>query len=291
MKKIQYVRLPCGLCGGRDFDDLFTKIDRENSLRQPIEVHVVKCKGCGLIAANPRIKDIYSLYNKDYYKEEFAPYEAEQLRIESAVPAFHRIENIIGKKAGRLIDLGCGSGVFLNGVIKASDKWEMHGLDITNFLRGPAKSKVKFHRMTIDNVCKIKDKFDLAVMIEVAEHLTDPVKTFTAVNKALKEGGWLFISTANLESITAKIRGDREAYYKAAHVTYWSPKTIRKCLERCGFSVKVKPMHNGYWREFRMNKSFTTLKNAATLSVFNKLHFRDTFLIGGMNVFAQKVTK
>ena len=129
-------------------------------------------------------------------------------------------------------------------------------------------------------------------MIEVAEHLAEPVKTFTSINNALNVGGWLFISKANLESIFAKIRGKNEQYYKTAHVTYWSRKTIRLCLEKCGFRVaKITTMHNGNWSYFRYTKNLHALGSAVMFEILNRVHFNDTFLVGGMNVFAQKVKK
>jgi 2-polyprenyl-3-methyl-5-hydroxy-6-metoxy-1,4-benzoquinol methylase len=290
MTDIKYRKFPCGLCGGSSFKKMFTKTDSSRFLSTAVDVNVAKCTGCGMIASNPRIGDVSSLYNDRYYKDEFASQRSsmEKSRINASGKAFMRIEKITNMHSGRLIDIGCGSGTFLNGIIASNSQWEVHGLDIKNCLQGKSRNAV-FHKCRVEDADKIRQKFSMATMIEVAEHLENPVKTFRSVSRILDDDGWLFISTANLESIISKLRGEKEGYYKAPHVSYWSPRTIRLCLEKSGFNVrKITTMHNGNWQHFIDTKRLRFLAAATSLEILNRIHIGNTFLLGGMNVFAQK---
>jgi len=84
-------------------------------------------------------------------------------------------------------------------------------------------------------------RFNLAIAIEVIEHVSDPVSFVTAIGDLLAPGGRLFLSTGNTRSVTAK-RSGLGWYYldPPAHLSYFNDRNIVQLLRRGGFDeVKV----------------------------------------------------
>ena len=100
--------------------------------------------------------------------------------------------------------------------------------------------------------------FDLAIAIEVIEHVTDPVSLVAAIGDLLAPGGHLFLSTGNTRSVTAR-RSGLEWYYldPPAHLTYFDDRNITQLLRDGGFD-KVDVLRFGFkWVELALRYRVT----------------------------------
>jgi 2-polyprenyl-3-methyl-5-hydroxy-6-metoxy-1,4-benzoquinol methylase len=69
--------------------------------------------------------------------------------------------------------------------------------------------------------------FDAICAWDVIEHLRNPVHTFQRLMKSLKHGGYLFISTPNIDAIIARILGPYWAFMTPPeHLCFFSKKTM-----------------------------------------------------------------
>ncbi len=286
--KPKLVDVPCNLCGSLNFNKLFEKIDTAPFLPDHITFSVSKCKDCGMIFSSRRVKDLDIFSSKSYYHHTFSPTSNYDVNVGKAV--FASISKTTQLDSGNIIDIGAGNGRFLKAVMEYSDHWKLYALDLENCLASDVKNDITFFKTPIESCSKIIPKiFDIANMVEVAEHLIDPKKAFSEINGILKVGGWLHLSTGNVEALLTKSRGSREPYFMSQHFSYWSPNTIRTCLEACGFKVvKISNLFNGNWQLWKDTGNLSYLLRAMELEVANRIHFKDTFLIGGMRVFARK---
>ena len=107
-------KIRCNLCTQENSQLLF---DGYNFLSGEKELlQLVKCLNCGLIYNNPRPDDKEIL---KYYTQEYYGYRNIKFRgiIEELIHLFRRRrvkEARLYKETGRILDIGCGRGIFLN---------------------------------------------------------------------------------------------------------------------------------------------------------------------------------
>lgn len=160
---------------------------------------------------------------------------------------YKKVAKLIEKeKAGKMLDVGCSSGIFSKMFIKKG--WEVHGIDI-------AKNKVQMAN-SLGLKAKIADLtkklpypdgvFDLVFAGEVIEHLVDTDFFLKEMNRVLKNGGKLILTTPNLASFENKFRiffGVYPAWvdYRlggAGHVRAYTFGVLRKQLSQHGFKTE-----------------------------------------------------
>ncbi len=105
------------------------------------------------------------------------------------------------KKSDIILDYGCNKGIFIEFLLKKnkSIKNNIYGYDIDKSF----KKKINKIANFIDNISKIKKKFDVITAFEVIEHMDyyQLVKFKKNIDKLLKKGGKLIISTPNIKNL------------------------------------------------------------------------------------------
>lgn len=71
---------------------------------------------------------------------------------------------------------------------------------------------------------------DVVTLIDVLEHLSDPLETVKAIVPHLKASGMLLIVVPNAFGWKAHREGSRWTHYTADHVIHFSPESLRRCL-------------------------------------------------------------
>ena len=103
------------------------------------------------------------------------------------------------KQSGRILDIGCGIGAFLDGF--SDSQWQKYGVDVSEHAVEIAGSKginIKMH----DEAYNYDDGFfDVIVMRGSVQHLPDPFQTIANCKKLLTvDGLMVFLSTPNTNS-------------------------------------------------------------------------------------------
>jgi len=95
-----------------------------------------------------------------------------------------------------VIEYGCGTGDILASV-QARRKV---GLDLSAQMTRIAREKhpdIEFRQHDGEQVCPEPEQFDVAILADIIDHITDILKLYGSVNRALKRGGRMCISTIN----------------------------------------------------------------------------------------------
>lgn len=95
--------------------------------------------------------------------------------------------------AGKILDVGCGTGRMLKGV---QGDYEKHGLDISERLVEQAKqqdSNSKYEVGNSNNLPYHSGSFDLVMCHSVLHHLEDPSKTVDEIVRVAKPEGAIFV--------------------------------------------------------------------------------------------------
>jgi len=106
-------------------------------------------------------------------------------------------------KVERVVDLGCGNGEITVIFKQKLGAKEVYGVDIDEKAILLAERRgIKVYRVNLnENKLPFSDEFfDLAVSLEVIEHLINPDNMLRESYRVLKGGGYLLISTPNLAS-------------------------------------------------------------------------------------------
>jgi len=199
---------------------------------------IVKCEDCGLIYVYPREDKIVDKYidSKDelYLKSEMSRKETFK----------NDLKNIrkIYSKSGRLLDIGCGYGLFLDTAKEAG--YDAEGIEISKYSYEYCKSKNhKVHNNVLGECNFENESFDLITMWDLIEHLEDPSSFLKDVNRILNRDGLVVISTPNIGSLFAKARGRSWWCIVRMHLFYFSRRTIKNLLEKNGFIVIAIKSH------------------------------------------------
>ncbi len=229
----------CPLCDSDHHRELFKLVKSKCIPQRPADTFV-KCKNCGLVYINPRILFPARPINEVPDKP---PPSSITLNRLSDFELMEDLERICKyKPAGKLLELGCGTGGFLNlaseigyktmGVepveehaVYARDRF---GLEVIHGLVGDPRQSIELP----------SNKFDIVVMIAVLEHVLDVRNVVQAVHRCLRPGGIFYLTSPNVTSLHARIQGTRWNHYHTCwHHQFFSKKTLRLLLVDQGFEV------------------------------------------------------
>lgn len=123
--------------------------------------------------------------------------------------SFLKWEDKLNKK-DRLLDVGCWDG---NITMHFNRNCDAYGMDIDRNKLASAKPSIK-NKLRFGDVTKkipFRQKFDYCILFEVLEHLDLEESSLTNVNKCLKHGGRLILTTPR----------------KINYLDFWDPAWVR----------------------------------------------------------------
>ncbi|MEM2888478.1 MAG: class I SAM-dependent methyltransferase [Candidatus Bathyarchaeia archaeon] len=144
-----------------------------------------------------------NIENNFYEKEEIIEALIDADRSKKAVKI---LEGIIASHSNmemKILEIGCGSGEFLERVARLSERIKVWGVDISKLAIDKVKQK-GFEGFALD-ISRQKTPFpdnffDVIYAGDVVEHLFDPDFMISEVKRVLKDGGFMILSTPNLAS-------------------------------------------------------------------------------------------
>ncbi len=92
-----------------------------------------------------------------------------------------------------------------------------------------------------------KNSANVAVMIQVLDHLLDPSLTLINLRDKLVPGGKLLLVTHNEQSLLRKIVGWRWPAFCLQHPQIYSPKSIANLLEKSGYKIELIKKSTNYF--------------------------------------------
>ena len=113
------------------------------------------------------------------------------------------IEDAIGLRGKRILDVGCGGGLLSEGM--AVRGAEVTGIDLSEKPLGVARlhllesgQKVDYRKISVERLAEeMPGAFDAITCLEMLEHVPDPASIVSACARLVKPGGQVFFSTIN----------------------------------------------------------------------------------------------
>jgi SAM-dependent methyltransferase len=198
------------------------------------------CLDCGVERLYDRVAEhrLDLLYANYYPANDPSPAELEQ---QLANPTFalrrKRIEEVLGGRARRILEIGCGDGNFLATLRRAG--WDVQGQEF-----GADTSAIVERRHGIPMITgplesvAVERPFPVVAAYHVFEHIYHPAAWLAQVRQFVEPNGLLHLQVPNAASLARTLSGDVwSGLVFPQHVYFYDPRTLQRLLSRSGFSV------------------------------------------------------
>jgi 2-polyprenyl-3-methyl-5-hydroxy-6-metoxy-1,4-benzoquinol methylase len=238
--------VPCAVCGGTDFTLLYpaTISDPEadpalyysSSRTLAGYLDVVRCRQCGLLMTNPRDDD--ATLARVYAALQDATYDVEDDNRMRTARAFLKWVEHFQSQPGRLLDVGCASGMFV--AVADQSGWHVTGLEVSSWAIERAQQRCPrgtFVTGLLEDQHFAPASFDAITLWDVLEHVHSPREAVRQVSEWLTPQGWLFLNVPDAQSWVARLMGRRWVLLLREHLCYFSRDTLAALLSQQGFEL------------------------------------------------------
>ncbi|MGY6561434.1 MAG: class I SAM-dependent methyltransferase [Luteibaculaceae bacterium] len=214
------------------------------------EFFIMSCSSCGLHFTNPRpAEGDISLYydSKNYIShtdsaDGFINSLYKKVREYTTKKKIDLITALNHGKKGSLLDIGCGSGFFIERAMHSG--WNVLGVEPDEKARVYVQSK-NIPVKPIDALPHLRpDSFEVITLWHVLEHTHNPNEILKLCRKMLRPGGCLIVAVPNRLSYDAQFyKSEWAAFDVPRHLYHFSKKNIFQLAEKNNLKVvKIMPM-------------------------------------------------
>jgi glycosyltransferase involved in cell wall biosynthesis/2-polyprenyl-3-methyl-5-hydroxy-6-metoxy-1,4-benzoquinol methylase len=238
------VERECALCGGHEHSLVFRATDPRPPTAEAfacttdaLGLHddIVQCRRCGMVSSLVPVgtEDVARAY-VDVVDERYLEEEGARRAL------FRWVAGRIGAYAvrgRRLLELGAGVGLFLDVARRLG--WDVRGIEASKWAveQGRARFDVPLRQGLIEDLDEPPGSADAVVMLDVLEHLADPLDALRRAREVVDEEGILALTTIDIDGPHARARGERWPWLIRSHLHCFSPATLAGMLERAGFRL------------------------------------------------------
>lgn len=244
--RITYSECPC--CNGTGIEKVFSAKDHTVSFE---EFEIWQCNNCTLRFTQhiPGSSEIIKYYRSENYishsdtRKGLVNSLYHSVRRRTLLSKKNLIEEHTNLSSGKILDVGAGTGAFLQTMKEA--KWNVTGLEPDELARENAKKLYNLDLQASEQLFALSaETFDAITLWHVLEHVHELHDYISQLKKLLKPNGYLFIAVPNYTSYDAKFyQRFWAAYDVPRHLYHFSPTAITQLLLHHGLQLKnIKPM-------------------------------------------------
>ena len=193
------------------------------------------------------------------------------------------IDNAIGLRGKRVLDVGCGGGLLSEGM--AVRGAEVTGIDLSEKPLGVARlhllesgQKVDYRKISAEQMAEeMPGAFDAVTCLEMLEHVPDPASIVASCARLVKPGGQVFFSTINrnpkaylfavigaeyLLQMLPRGTHDFARFIKPSELTRWCKQSDLEPDELTGMTYNPLTRHYALGRDTDVNYLIRATRNA-----------------------------
>lgn len=255
----------------QDFPDKYLELinpDYNQGIRS-----IVVCSRCGLVYRDPQIDedDARKLYEHfrdhsvlteppDQYFDRISGLPDDQSENHAKLSWLtSHIGDFLGSQGNRVLDIGCGGGVFLAKFKEWYGGWDCFGVEPT-----PQFAELARRRAGLEVEQKMYHpgifggNFDLISVLQVFEHVLDPIKFMQGVSEDLTDDGFAFVESPHISDLPY-LPADHDRFH-AHHVYIHTRRTFEYVCAKAGLKLD-------YWSvdvTVRDKRNFSALVSRGT---------------------------
>lgn len=189
--------------------------------------------GLGFLAEQPDDDQLAAFYEEYYYPEHGGAGVFENSTSSKGEQHFAALDARLTLAGKRLLDYGCGVGVFLD--VARRHGVEAEGLEFDDHGRSAAEQRGFRVVKTADQLPPAS--FDLVYLNDVIEHLRDPVAGLRTIRELLVPGGALFVATMNMRGLKPRVAGAKwDVVTNPTHLWFYDETSLRRTLVEAGYA-------------------------------------------------------
>ncbi len=197
------------------------------------------CRGCGSVFQVPQPTDaeLRRAYPSSYAHYRRAHVLRERIAAPLTMPEARRFMRH-SDNSGHLIELGAGSGQFLERLKRCGWTGRMEAIELDEPTAGALARRmgISVRAADLDRETLPTAAYDAIVMRHVLEHVRRPGDTLEMVYRALRPSGVLLIGTPDVRALSARIFGRHWWGYEVPrHLVVFSSTALVSLLRRIGF--------------------------------------------------------
>lgn len=237
----------CPICNNSEFNKF---LDTQDYFLSNEKFTIEQCSACGFKLTNPRpvIDDLGKYYDSNEYISHSNADKGLVNKIYQAIRSFalKGKEKLIIQytKSGQILDIGCGTGEFLN-TMQQLDFFAT-GIEPNDVARNQAK---KNFGLAVYDETEITDlpkrRFDVITMWHVLEHVYNLDERISQIKELIADNGVLIVALPNPSSWDAKhYKKYWAAYDCPRHLYHFDQQAVKKLFSNYEFEiVKQRPMY------------------------------------------------
>jgi SAM-dependent methyltransferase len=201
---------------------------------------VVRCTACGLVFVwpQPTPEELEALYSAGGYHAEVD--EAERRR--TFARRLRQVEEQAPRR-GRLLDVGCSKGLFLD--VARAEGWDPVGVELNRNAVEEARRRGLDVRLGDLAAQSFEEaSFDVVTLFDLIEHTRRPRDVLATCRRLLRPGGLVVITTPDIGGLVPRVTyalfgwtlGAWDHPTPPGHLVQFSRRTLRRMLAESGFA-------------------------------------------------------
>lgn len=244
LQSLGYREKLCVLCGDHQH-----RLVYPSTARAPVDVgefacttgdlgvhdDILQCERCGLVSSLPTLDRDAIVENYEQVIDE--AYLLEEHGRRELFDGIARLLEGYVVRGNRLLEVGAHMGMFLDTV--RGRGWEVRGIEPSKWAveQGRQRYGVDLSQGTVEDLPDAAPAPDVIVMLDVLEHVADPLDALKRLRATIADRGLLVLSTVNLSGLHARARGGAWPWFIRSHLHYFTEETLDAMLKRAGFTM------------------------------------------------------
>lgn len=225
----------CAACGS------WTRAQRHWASR-----NFLRCGSCEVLFLHPQPEEaeLEQAYRTHYYVpgEAKSAYENTPAALAGQLLECFVEHRLIPSSGGRVLDFGCGVGDFAEAGLRAA--MDVDAVEADQLARSAAERRgiPVYGSLEAIPATRRVAGYDLVALLDVLEHVREPLGLLAALRSLLRRQGTLYLSVPNYRSPQARVLGSRwDQVTNPTHLFLFSTRSLTRVLELAGFRLQYLP--------------------------------------------------